>query len=910
MTAYARSGGAWVAQEPYGRTGGAWTPASSNLWARDAGSWKLIHPDPASVGALLPVENLGAVVVDWDSVTISWTNPTQPDITPTDVQVRLAELGAVWTELSYPATTYAWTALAASTTYVAQVRLVERVNGEIVNVSPIALVEFTTSAAPVSPPAEDPGNPGGTDTIWDPGTTGGTPTPPDTIDGCWWEWRLEILELDTTTVSWITTGIDGTAAGDGDITYDTSTLDATRTYRMCKREACDTTGDGNSDTYGDWECGPSFAGGFDWGVTCGGIAESQSFGLPSAADAVWAFPKWCSIPDVGISAIDAVSDAEIGRGADWQAYYFFDGEMGAVADDDGGITMTAGLAAVEAALAPGNDFSLLTGYRFSPGHVLSNGRITTIASYGSGAVIVQIVETATGWYPRISFSLATSGFTTLQDPSNEFGLDSAVHTIGLRFDDDGDKDLFVDGVIYDTTSIGESLTATAQPMAYTAATRFGSNMQQIGWDRLLSDLELEDFQIGYMQITATSAWTELSGVGSQTVSAPPGRSAGEGLLLLQFGGSDTNDPAGWTAMGSLLTSGVPCFAYRRTADGTAADDATKDFESAAGAIMISITNWDDGAEYFVQSGDNPPGNDTSWTPPSIDTVRKRTLTFHGCALDSATSTDPNVDELVDATFNSGSRYVKLQYQYLWTQGGSATVTWTAPSSAGGAFDLVLLPSNGSEPAIATGTTGSSGSGATSNVAYPASVPAGSRAFMVVQGADNAALTPPTITGWTQIDADLETGEIVNQGCVLFRRDASNVGTEGGTTVSVTWTDTRHVGMIFTVAGDPTVDWTDFSYVEDATLNKEIGSIGAGDGNHLALIVVGSDLASGTLDAEDETPTAVGNIPNGSTSGYFTRMSLWTQRFDDGTDGGLLTLNDDGGTYDANKHMIIGRIAGS
>lgn len=564
MPAFVRDGATWKESIPFARNGSAWTDEDDQLYVRDGGEWKLIYPDPADAGDLLPVEGLAVTSgPNHFSVTIGWTNPTQPTITPTAVQVRIAELGAVWTELDYPVTAYAWSALDASTEYFAQVRLIRRVDGIVTDVSPVKSVQFTTTAAPIGAPAEDPGSPGGTSTTFPLGGSTGNPTAPSTPDGCWWEWKLQILDQDTTTIDWQDTGITGTEDGDAeDITYDTTSLDNTRTYRTCVREACDTNSDGTADTWGDWNCGPPFAGNFDWGVTCGNIPQSPVVGYDAAADAVWAFPRYCAVGD-GLDTtglVDAVSNTQIGKGADYAAVYTTtDGEWGVVADADGGITMTAGLAAIADAIGAGLDFTLAIRRRLSPGHTFSNGRTTTIASIGGGALVVKAIETATGWYPTVSFRL-TSGYVTLSGSSSELSTVGDIATVGLTWDADGDKLLYVNAVEVDSDTSGDDLHAnvTVQPMYWTAEVGLGSTMQQLGWDRILTADELAEFSVKY---PPTSGLVVLSSIAQNDVTGVIADNTRELLYVMDAGDNvirvyDISDARNPSLLGTSATTGI------------------------------------------------------------------------------------------------------------------------------------------------------------------------------------------------------------------------------------------------------------------------------------------------------------------------------------------------------------------
>lgn len=102
---------------------------------------------------LLPVEDLAWLSSESpgsagpSSAEFSWTNPTQPDITPTEVQFRIIGKSLIWNSTDYPGVgadgmTVGW--LNAGTQYTLQVRLIRRVNGIVTNASAIREVDFPT----------------------------------------------------------------------------------------------------------------------------------------------------------------------------------------------------------------------------------------------------------------------------------------------------------------------------------------------------------------------------------------------------------------------------------------------------------------------------------------------------------------------------------------------------------------------------------------------------------------------------------------------------------------------------------------------------------------------------------------------------------------------------------------------
>lgn len=181
---------------------------------------------------LLPVENLAFTAVGETSLAVSWTNPTQPFITPTEVQFRIPQLSLIWLETDYPATSLAWAGLTAETQYTVEVRLVRKVNGLVTNASTVEAVTAITD------PATVPNNPGPDPGGDEPGDT--TIEIPDPDPDCDLEWELQ--EDDGTGWTTILSGdrddlIDN---GDGtwDLNLDESVFDPDKLYRVRSREVC------------------------------------------------------------------------------------------------------------------------------------------------------------------------------------------------------------------------------------------------------------------------------------------------------------------------------------------------------------------------------------------------------------------------------------------------------------------------------------------------------------------------------------------------------------------------------------------------------------------------------------------------------------------------------------------------
>jgi hypothetical protein len=503
-----------------------------------------------------------------------------------------------------PYTEYTQGALYPDTAYQGQVRLERWADGSLVDKSTVESVFFTTTTAQVGEPAPDPGGSGGDSIIPIAPIPGGTPVPAGNPGGCYWSW--ELFYIDIATLSWTTTGITGTE--DGDITefsYDLATLDSTKTYRFCFTEVCFTVP-------GDTSCGAAFVGLSDWDAVCGAIGDSDLAGLSAMADSVYGFPQMCTLgtsPDTRQALVDRVSGVEIGRGSAflWSYLDTSDNEWKVQAVADGGVTMLAPLAVLETLVVAGQDGTFLVSYEFDGAHVLGI-REYPLASISGTGVSFWIKEASTTWSVLVRI-VGENGLITLQ--SQQFALDDALHRFILRFDADGDKELFVDGTLEDTDASGDDYGSfTALPMYVTAAGEFGITAQQAGWDRLLTDQEvgvvstIVPLVIGFSY--AKQYWNAYGGGGTETLPvALPTHADGDLLVMNLLNNYATwTCPAGWTEVVA-----DQCFTKIASSE-----PATVDVDGAAGtngrqSIAVWSVRYSDETVYEVGDYVSPDGYD-------------------------------------------------------------------------------------------------------------------------------------------------------------------------------------------------------------------------------------------------------------------------------------------------------------
>lgn len=252
---------------------------------------------------LLPVKDLALVSAESpllggpSTATFSWTNPTQPSITPTEVQYRVLGRSFIWLPKSYPGVgadgivTYG---LAAGTRYTFQVRLVRRVDGVVTNYSPWRQLEFTTPFLIYPNPVPDGDH-----------TDGDFPQPDDECD----DFTVELQENDGT--GWTTvdtfTGSELHDNGDGSFSLTdpipNSFFNDGSMYRF--RTSCDGV---------TWVNGPEFDPPDDWTDPC---PSPTALSVPpyNDPDLLVYIPKICTgaedgDPDFifqGMQIIEAVS---------------------------------------------------------------------------------------------------------------------------------------------------------------------------------------------------------------------------------------------------------------------------------------------------------------------------------------------------------------------------------------------------------------------------------------------------------------------------------------------------------------------------------------------------------------------------------------------------------------------------
>lgn len=248
-----------------------------------------------TAAALLPVEDLTLVDTDSPLLTttstaeFSWTNPTQPSITPTDVQMRVLGRSTIWYLADYPgvgADGVTIGGLEAGTRYTFEVRLVRRVNGIITNFSATRRLAFQTPFRiyPHPVPGDDP-----TD------TNGEFPEGPDDCGA----FSVELQENDGSGWSTVDTFSGAELTDNGDGTFSLTTDIPNSFFNEGSMYRFVTLCDGDIVTVG-----PEFDPPDDWSDPCTAppALTNPPYSLPSLTVYV---PKICA-PDIIREAVSGI----------------------------------------------------------------------------------------------------------------------------------------------------------------------------------------------------------------------------------------------------------------------------------------------------------------------------------------------------------------------------------------------------------------------------------------------------------------------------------------------------------------------------------------------------------------------------------------------------------------------------
>ena len=450
---------------------------------------------------LQAVANIAHTVTQY-SATFTWTLPTQPQVTPTSVRVRIAEFGDAWAEFPYPLETWSINALLPGTEYTFQIQLVYQgeVNQSFVSAtrncpavptlvestSEIRSRSFTTDSG-VGPP----GDGGGGDTDFPIPDVDGTPGTGGAGTDCHWEWKTQIAsESDGT---WSDTGDTGTADGDaGSITLDTTAtgLDysSTRLYRLCIREVCDGVAVGD----GSYQCGDPWPGDHDWTDACAGVGtSSSSSATPFGTADLMAIPRVCLQEDLGLTILEDVADLEVIQGDAFQYVVNTDNEWYMKAGDLTSKSNYWGqmgwvLLPLISALNNSDDVSFSLSYKvdtlFPSGGVVL---VDPLLSIGQ-RIIISLRSDGTNYGFQVTMARETGGNLVMTSPLS-LTVDNAFHEVVVSSDADGNKLLIVDREIAATNTEGvETRLDNNDGNVRIYGTTEGSIGKMYGWNRALT----------------------------------------------------------------------------------------------------------------------------------------------------------------------------------------------------------------------------------------------------------------------------------------------------------------------------------------------------------------------------------------------------------------------------------------
>jgi hypothetical protein len=468
---------------------------------------------------LLPVEDLAFTDVGETTLAVSWTNPTQPSVEPTEVQFRVPELSLIWLETDYPATTLAWAGLTADTQYTVEVRLVRKVNGIVTNASTVERVVATTD------PATVPNNPGPDPAGDDPGDT--TVEIPDPDPDCDLEWELQ--ENDGT--GWVTVlsgdRDDLVDNGDGtwDLNIDESEFDPDKLYRVRSREVC-------GGIEGEWLNSQPWDPPDDWTDPCTtppALAEPPY----DDPDLVLFVPKICA-PDIITEAISGLAGV---RGPGF-------GNLLAQFDDDNDIALQAN--ATGGIIAYGE--STISGLTGSKTLAVTVNVATAANSilFEAAAIRISAGPIGSGWRPAVSVYTPAGTFAVVGD---ELDLDT-TYVVAATWDaDTGTAELFVAGVSVNSVTDAEPRpTINALPIWIVGAPADSWITKAAVWSKVLeispaSELPVTSGLWGWWDASdaatitdagsgKVSQWDDKSGNGRHVTQASPGNRPTTGIRTI------------------------------------------------------------------------------------------------------------------------------------------------------------------------------------------------------------------------------------------------------------------------------------------------------------------------------------------------------------------------------------------
>lgn len=494
MTFFRHDGAAWVEHTLFVHDGADWTDENDEIYADDGAAWQLIQPVDVVTPPpddFPPPFDLVIESVDDGSVLVSWSLPVSSTPTPTEVQFRVIEISTVFDTGEYPLTTGSHQALTPATDYTFQVRLVHRTDGVADVFSMIAEIGFTTTETEVPlGPFEDPDGSGG-DSIFHPPTIGGTAFPgtPGAVDSadCWWEWKIQTYNVLGAAWEDMDPVIEGSYAGGTTAhLFDMTDLSPPGAYRYAVREVC-------NGTPGSWTYGDTFVNTTDWVSPCADSPISADFisGLGGYEDARFYIPQICT-PNV---IHDAVTGAELAKGTG------FSGSI--ILSDDGNWQLASSFAFADgaaqksvvegglsglASLVPG-DFSISLKINITGDPIAAN---VILLSLGGNAIVFVAKASGIGFTVAVE-TYTTAGFLELEALSPTVLFYDNDYKLTLRWDDNGPKELFINGAQEGLDLAGDGYAAGSisdQLIAYLPANALVTSIA--GWDRLLTDDEIAE----------------------------------------------------------------------------------------------------------------------------------------------------------------------------------------------------------------------------------------------------------------------------------------------------------------------------------------------------------------------------------------------------------------------------------